>query len=911
MSGLSKYRDREVDDSFSPPGEDDNSGRNSVDSTSTTSLILERIHPDGRENSPYNGPQAEKDNDGGLSDGGYDPDVEKSPTPHLRPMEKKARRAVYIVGGLLVGCWLLALAVYLSREAYRTPQLDGVSTGQHLNNISPSKPITSKGKPITLEQIQAGSWSPVKQNIVWIDGEQDGLMLVASRDTNSNFLEIHNVKDKKDRRVLMKERMFTHEGNEFHIERYWPSPDLKYLLVMSNFETHWRHSFTGIYWIYNVDKKIMVPLIPGDPSRRVALAVWAPNSNAIAFVVDNNIGIRNIADNTRTIPVTTDGSKDLFNGIPDWVYEEEVFSGASAMWWGSNGKYLAFLRTNESEVPEYPLQYFASRPSGVVPEKNVENYPELSFLKYPKAGAPNPIVDLRFYDVEKMEAFSVDIKNDFADEDRLITEVIWAGNKHVLIRETNRVSDILRMILIDVESRSGKVVRELDVHALDGGWFEVSQHTTYVPADPEMGRHEAGYVDTVIHEGYDHLAYFTPLNSSTPILLTKGNWEVVEAPSAVDLEHNLVYFISTQRSPIERHVYSVKLDGSDLQPLTDISVEGRYNVLFSAKGGYALLSYDGPGIPWQKVIGTPAVDRTFSKDIEKNPDLASRAKEYDLPSSVYSIINVDGIDLQVVEQRPNNFDPTRKYPVLFHVYGGPGSQLVSKAFNVDFQSYIAGALEYIVVTVDGRGTGFIGRGPRCVIRGNIGHYEVRDQIEAAKIWAAKDYIDKSRIAIWGWSYGGYLTLKTLEQDAGNTFSYGMAVAPVTDWRYYDSIYTERYMFTPQSNEGGYNNSTVSDTTAMSQNVRFLIMHGVADDNVHFQNTLKLLDKLDLHSVENYDVHVFPDSDHSIYFHNANNMVYDRLKNWLIRAFNGEFLNLKNLEPIREHVGKKNKTSVGE
>jgi dipeptidyl aminopeptidase len=176
--------------------------------------------------------------------------------------------------------------------------------------------------------------------------------------------------------------------------------------------------------------------------------------------------------------------------------------------------------------------------------------------------------------------------------------------------------------------------------------------------------------------------------------------------------------------------------------------------------------------------------------------------------------------------------------------------------------------------VDGRGTGFLGRKLRCITRGNIGYYEAHDQIAAGKIWAAKKYVDANRMAIWGWSYGGFTTLKTIEMDGGETFKYGMAVAPVTDWRFYDSIYTERYMHTPQHNAAGYDNSSISDVQSLSKNVRFLIMHGVADDNVHMQNTLTLLDKLDLAGIENYDVHVFPDSDHSIYFHNANKIVYD-------------------------------------
>jgi dipeptidyl aminopeptidase len=386
------------------------------------------------------------------------------------------------------------------------------------------------------------------------------------------------------------------------------------------------------------------------------------------------------------------------------------------------------------------------------------------------------------------------------------------------------------------------------------------------------------------------------LDNDKPIYLTTGEWEVVNAPSAVDLKRGLVYFVATKEEPTQRHIYSVKLDGSDMQPVTNTSKVGYYRASFSEGSGYALLTYDGPSVPWQKIISTPSNDQVYDETLEENQGLASMVKEFALPEEIYQTIEVDGYNLQVVERRPPHFNPDKKYPVLFYLYGGPGSQMVNRQFTVDFQSYIASTLGYIVVTVDGRGTGYIGRKARCIVRGNLGYYEAHDQIAAAKIWGSKDYVDETSIAIWGWSFGGFMTLKALEQDAGQTFSYGMAVAPVTDWRYYgkrvvfegisrhssanltamtDSIYTERYMHTPQHNPSGYDNATISDTRALQQNVRFLIMHGVADDNVHLQNTLALIDKLDQAGVENYDVHVFPDSDHSIYFHNAHRMVYDR------------------------------------
>ncbi|KAI6862950.1 putative dipeptidyl-aminopeptidase, partial [Hortaea werneckii] len=246
--------------------------------------------------------------------------------------------------------------------------------------------------------------------------------------------------------------------------------------------------------------------------------------------------IRHIDSDTAT-RITTDGGSELFYGVPDWVYEEEVLAGDSATWWSGDGKYVAFFRTDESQVPSFPVQYFFSSPTGSQKKEGEENYPETRKIKYPKAGAPMSVVSLQLYDVQKGQVFTVPIENDFADDDRLMTEVVWAGSTgKVVVRSTNRESDILKTILIDADARTGKTVRERDVQKLDGGWFEVSETTTFVPADPAKGRVHDGYIDTVIHNNWDHLAYFTPLDNPDPIMLTEGEWEVVKAPSSVDLK---------------------------------------------------------------------------------------------------------------------------------------------------------------------------------------------------------------------------------------------------------------------------------------------------------------------------------------------------------------------------------------
>ncbi|KAI9824244.1 MAG: hypothetical protein M1832_002051 [Thelocarpon impressellum] len=871
----------------------------SFSSVSTTSLILERLkEPSPASNGGYTdalGPDGrkyrDKDDDGDVEDGAYG-------TDGGRPVGRRFRHLLWIVGGLLVGAWLLALVVFIVRQAY----MHSAGTARD----SSANWAGGSGKKITLDQVLDGAFRARTKDISWIDGAdgEDGLLLEKGLDNEKGYLVVEDVRSKSnndslktiDSKTLMKEMSFEVGSERVSPSQVWPSRSLEQVLVLSKKEQNWRHSYTGLYWIFDVATQKAQALDPAKPDARVALASWSPESDAIVFTREKNLFLRDLKSST-VKQITTDGGPDLLYGVPDWVYEEEVFAGNSATWWAEDGKYIAFLRTDEARVPEYPIQYFVSRPSGKQPDPGEENYPEVREIKYPKAGAPNPVVDLQFYDVDKAELFSVSIDGDFPDDDRLITEVVWAGSSgKVLVRESNRVSDVLRMVLIDVKARTGRVVRSVDLNALDGGWLEVNQKTRYIPKDEAKGRPDEGYIDAIVHEDYDHIGYFSPLDNPEPLVLTSGEWEVVEAPSAVDLENNLVYFVGTKEAPIERHVYSVKLDGTDLKGVTETSTDGYYDVSFSTGAGYALLSYNGPDIPWQTVISTPSNPVKYEHIVEENKPLTELAMQTALPIDIYTNVTVDGFTLQVLERRPPDFDGRKKYPVIFHLYGGPGSQTVDKKFGVDFQAYLAASLGYIVVTVDGRGTGYIGRKARCIVRGNLGYYEARDQIETAKIWAGKEYVDASRIAVWGWSYGGYLTLKTLEEDAGATFRYGMAVAPVTDWRFYDSIYTERYMRTPQANKAGYDNATVSNMEALAKNVRFLVMHGVADDNVHMQNSLTLLDKLDLASVDNYDMHFFPDSDHSIRFHNANRMVYDRLRDWVVNAFNGEWLVTDDAEP---------------
>ncbi|THW87418.1 putative dipeptidyl-aminopeptidase B, partial [Aureobasidium pullulans] len=555
---LTRHDANQTDDSDQP--------RPSASSISTTSLVLEHLsgHPGSFEakEALYSQPQSEQ----------FDFDDRAAWQHKTHGIDTKARRILYIIASIAAVGWLAALALFLSSGSYK-------SSASHPHDPHATK-TARHGQKISLEQVMTGQFYPKNHGISWIEGAQgeDGLLLQWGGEGGRDYLVVEEVRymqnaeaSKQHSKTLMKNGAIYYKDEFITPSNVWPSADHKHVLVQSHIQKNWRHSNTGRYWIFDVESQSAEPLDPAEPNKRIQYASWSPNSDAVVFTRDNNMYIRNLSDK-KVKSITTDGGAQLFYGVPDWVYEEEVFASNQATWWSGDGKYLAFLRTDEAAVPEYPVQYFFSRPSGKQPKEGEENYPEVRKIKYPKAGAPMSVVTLQLYDVAEGQVFTVPIQGDFKDKDRLITEVTWAGRSgKVIIRETNRESDVLKVVLIDAERREGKTTREVDVNALDGGWFEVSQTTTYIPSDPANGREHEGYIDTVIHDGFDHLAYFTPLDNPEPIMLTKGKWEVVEAPSALDLKNNLVYFVATKKSSIERHIYSVKLDASDLKAVTDDS----------------------------------------------------------------------------------------------------------------------------------------------------------------------------------------------------------------------------------------------------------------------------------------------------------------------------------------------------
>ncbi|KAL4062523.1 dipeptidyl aminopeptidase [Scleroderma citrinum] len=743
------------------------------------------------------------------------------------------------------------------------------------------KPYRSPGgRRITLDHIFNGTFSATTTSVDWVPEAGDGVYS-----------------------MMENERIVLENGNEVVWSTWKLSPDMKYILVKADKVKQWRHSSFGNYYIYDLETKTVYPLVPPTDPPVTAYATWAPTGQSIAFVASNDLYILpSPSAAVSPIRVTTTGNASLFHGVPDWIYEEEVFATDYTLWWSPDSSKVAFLRLDETAVDEYrfPIYNPTNDASAVIP------YTEDVMIKYPKPGFNNPIASVHVFDLasylEYPEMFSVadstvelEWAGRFPSENSILSQVTWIDSSTLIVKEVNRAADNGNVVLFSFDEQfggetvTGVVVRRLgkDGEEADGGWIDPGQNIHPLPPSLQSGDAPA-YLDIVpSEEGYNHIALFDPADSMTPRFLTSGPWEVTDGIQAVDAQRGLIYF-QAARSSIERQLYSIPIPSSNAELpvsptlLTDASTLSSYSASFSPGAGFYLQNYLGPGVPSQKFIQAenPDFDYVLTNNVKLNETLA----EFATATVTYSTVVIDDYELNVKEMRPPRMDDSgrTKYPVFFQVYGGPGSQMVNLNYKRDWHNYLVCTLQYIVVIVDGRGTGFKGRQLRNPVRNNLGFWETWDQINAARIWAGKPYVDPKRIGIWGWSYGGFMASKIAEADAG-IHSLAIAVAPVTSWRLYDSIYTERYMGLPSDNPGGYINASISSVDGF-RNVDYLLMHGSGDDNVHFANSAHLLDMLTEAQIRNFRFRMFTDSDHSIRMRGANREVYEYMTLFLLEKW---------------------------
>lgn len=596
-------------------------------------------------------------------------------------------------------------------------------------------------------------------------------------------------------------------------QEYWIASDEERLLVASNYTKQYRHSYFSDYFIVDVESGERTPLVD-DQVGDIQYAELAPTGEVIAFVRGNDLYLRDSDGEIHRI--TTNGGPDQFNGVPDWVYEEEIFGTRSTIWFSPDAKYLAFLSFNETGVDTFTIPYYMDN------QKVAPAYPDELYLRYPKVGSTNPTVELNILNIESKEYENIPL--DAFGRETIIGEVAWVtgGHSALIYRAFNRPQSLDKHVVVNPVTKSSKVVRERDG---SDGWLENNIAISYV-GPLKKSCNQTYYIDLSDESGWNHI-YLHSVNGGKPVQLTSGDWEVAQVLH-VDSKRSLVYYLATTHHSTERHLYSVSYATQDITPLVNDEVSAVWSASFSSEGGYYILSYRGPDVPYQELY---AVNSTKPlRTITSNSAFYDRIKDYKLPNVTYfELEHPDGFSLNVMEYLPANFDPSKKYPILFTPYGGPNSQYTTKTFQpLNWKMYIASdpELEYIVYTVDNRGTALKGREFRSTVAKQLGKLEPLDQIWAAEqLIARNDFINPDKVGIWGWSYGGYLAAKTVEVNSG-VFTLALITAPVTDWRFYDSMYTERYMGVIEENEDGYAETAVHNPEGF-KNIAgtFSVLHG--------------------------------------------------------------------------------------
>lgn len=600
------------------------------------------------------------------------------------------------------------------------------------------------------------------------------------------------------------------------------------ILLETQTEKIYRYSKKSIYYLYDLVSKDLKKVF----DKKISLASFSPNSKYISYVYRNNIYLFDIETN-KSKKITHKGliNKTICGGT-DWVYEEE-FGLVKGYEWSSNSNYIAYYIFDESKVNEFSMDIFKG---GL--------YPSQEKFKYPKAGERNSNVQINIYDIQSDINVIADVSK---KSETYLPRIKWTNNTNMLfVQRLNRHQNHLELLSVDPSSGKSKIILE----EKDKYYIEIHDNLTFYKDD-------SGFLWTSEKDGFNHI-YLFQISGKERRQITKGNWEVTNF-YGYDDKNKVLYFQSNEESPLERNIYRVNIWGKSKKKLSKKS--GTNSASFNSNFSYFINTYSNANLPNAITLNNNTGE--VIKKLKNSESLLGSLSEYELTSKEFFNFKTEqGIKLNGWMMKPYNFDESKKYPVLMYVYGGPGSQTVLDSWDRHYMWYQMLCQQgYIVVSIDNRGTG--GRGAefkKCTYK-ELGKLETNDQIEGAKYLANLKYTDENRIGIWGWSYGGYMSSLCLLK--GNKyFKSAIAVAPVTNWRFYDTIYTERYMQTPQENPNGYDlNSPINHVDSLKGN--FLLIHGSADDNVHVQNTYEMVDAL-IKSNKQFDLFIYPDKNHGIY-----------------------------------------------
>jgi dipeptidyl-peptidase-4 len=705
-----------------------------------------------------------------------------------------------------------------------------------------SKQTVTK-KEITLEKIWNGTFSPKRMNSLNSMNGDFYSLLNNDRATKSVTVDKYSYKTlEKVETIVNSKNLKDLDG----FSSYSFNNNETKIILGTDFQKIYRHSFKGTFYGYDIASKKLT-LIGKD----IQEPVFSPDNHKVAYAKNNNIFIKNIEKNSIT-QVTTDGKiNNIINGITDWVYEEE-FAFVRAFEWSNDSKNLAFLRFDETNVPKFSMDIVGSG-----------NYPNQQVFKYPKAGEKNADVTLHMYNISSKKSEKIEL-GDY----EYIPRIKWTNDANILVATTlNRHQNNLKLHKVNALSSSATLL----FNETDKAYIDVTDNLTFL--------NDNSFIWTSEKDGFNHIYHYN-FKGKLINQITKGNWEVTKY-YGFNESKKTIYYQSVENGSTNRGVYSVGLDGQNKKLLSN--KDGQNTAAFSKNLNYFINTFSSAEIP--PIYSLFSGEGEMLRVIKDNAQLKEDLSAYKMSSKEFSTININGNDLNMWILKPADFDVTKKYPMLMFQYSGPGSQKVANKWNAsnDYWHNMLAQTGMIVVCVDGRGTGFKGADFKKSTYLNLVKFETEDQIAAAKKLAERSYIDENNIGIWGWSFGGHMSTNALLKGS-DIFTTAIAVAPVTSWRFYDTVYTERFLRTPQENPAGYDeNSPVNYAEKLKGN--YLLVHGTGDDNVHVQNSYRMINSL-IEANKQFDMFIVPDRTHGIYKgKNTRLNLYTKMTNFIQENLN--------------------------
>jgi len=766
---------------------------------------------------------------------------------------KKKRTSLYVIFGLLT---LIVIAVIIGL-------ILGLQGKSEDNASEIPLHITDHKLRVQIADFLGGNYSPVTFNATWITDTE-----FIYKDSSDNVVSF-NV-ETKEIRVVIPNKII----ERFHTRHYRFSPDNQYVLIRYGEQKLYRHSVLAHFTVYEVatgktypveppiDKHPRNPAFPELP-HILQLAEWSPVGNAIAFVYLNNIFYKQSATSEESIQLTFTGEYKqapaavgpVYNGVADWVYEEEVLGDHKALWFSPDATQLAYASFNDSSVYQIKYPWYGRR----------QAYPDIISIPYPKPGTPNPTVQLYVVNLETQQQLPLKPPVELAYGDHYFTSVTWFKDGLVSVNWLNRTQNLAFLLACEAPEYSCK---EIQKFVSETGWIDTNVPTVSDAGESYLMREPA----VVGGDRYTHVILHD-LATRSATLLTGGNMDVTKI-LYWDQANNKIYYQGTGvNRPSERHIYVSSITNPSELMCISCKQNNKYSqrclwndAKFSVDGTYWVWTCQGPeSVPLVRIMNT--ITNEILLTWEENDELHNKLMQKALPSQMDLMVEVEGgFKAQVRILLPHDFDEKKKYPMIVYTYAGPGSQAVNERWRgTSFSAVMSTAYQVIYTSIDGRGSDYKGINMLHQIYRRLGTVEVQDQIDVTKKLTEKySFIDSSNVGIWGWSYGGFTTASALAHDKENVFKCGISVAPVTSWMYYDSIYTERYMGLPtrRDNFAGYNNTDLTLLAKKFDGKKFYLIHGNADDNVHYQQSMMLSKALERNDVL-FRSQSYPDENHSL------------------------------------------------